>query len=74
MKFLGDCMEDVLPLIIQDMSDEAAMRRTLISNRRDGISLDVPEQRTPPRGIGMPSGKGIKYFNGTGVLPRMIGR
>lgn len=77
IKFLGDCMEDVLPLIIQDMSDEAAMRRTLISNRDgNGYSFDIPEQRAP-RGIALPSkgsGKGIKYFNGTGTLPRMIGR
>nr|DAQ74552.1 MAG TPA: DNA pilot protein VP2 [Microviridae sp.] len=77
MKFLGDCMESVLPLIIQDMSDEAAMRRTLISNRDgNGFSFDIPEQRAP-RGIALPSkgsGRGIKYFNGTGTLPRMIGR
>lgn len=73
MKFLGDCMEDILPLIIQDMSDEAAMRRTLVSNKRDGISLDIPEQRAP-RGIAQPSGQGIRYFNGSGRLPRMIGR
>lgn len=73
MKFLGDCMEDVLPLIIQDMSDEAAMRRTLVSNKRDGISLDIPEQRSP-RGISQPGGQGVRYFNGSGRLPRMIGR
>lgn len=67
--FMGQALEGIMPLLIQSMSDEAAMRRALILNRNNGGSFEFER---PPRGVGVKPNGTPGYYLPNGSMPRLL--